>query len=169
MRIIAVFLLLVSLCACSANRPAQIRCEPVTSFSCTALCVQNETQFTFDLTVTPDGSFSLYVQEPALLQGVGFLYSDGSYTVDANGMADTFLENAFTEKSPVRLLFNALREFLFTGTETLIARTDGTFMSQRTVNNMSVSAVLTEDGRLTDIHCPETDTSFSFIYKDPTL
>ena len=126
--------------------------------------MQNETQFTFDLTVTPDGSFSLYVQEPALLQGVGFLYSDGSYTVDANGMADTFLENAFTEKSPVRLLFNALREFLFTGTETLIARTDGTFMSQRTVNNMSVSAVPirggTDGARLSfmSLPCPNLPT-----------
>ncbi len=166
MRIIAVFLLLVSLCACSVNHPAQIRCEPVTSFSCTTQCVQGETQFTFDLTVSPDGSFSLYVQEPAYLQGVGFLYTDGSYTVDANGMTDTFSESAFTGKSPVRLLFNALREFLFTGTEILVAQPDGTFAAQRTINDMSVSAVLTEDGRLTGIHCPETDTVFSFIYKD---
>ena len=76
MRIFAVFLIFVSLCACSANRPEQIRCEPATSFSCTVECTQNETAFTFDLTVAPDGNFSLYVQQPTLLQGVGFLYNN---------------------------------------------------------------------------------------------
>jgi len=166
LRIIAVLLLLASLCACSAIRPAQIKCEPVTSFSCTVECVQEETAFTFDLTVSPDGSFALYVQQPTLLQGVGFLYTDGNYTVDANGLTDTFLESTFTEKSPVRLLFCALREFLFTGTEMLVAQSDGTFMSQKTIDNMSVCAVLTKDGTLQSIHCPATDTTFSFIYKE---
>ncbi|MBR3955396.1 MAG: hypothetical protein IKJ63_07995 [Clostridia bacterium] len=156
----------MSLCACSANRPAQIRCEPATSFSCTVECTQNETAFTFDLTVAPDGNFSLYVQQPTLLQGVGFLYNNGNYTVDANGMADTFPERAFTAKSPVRLLFCALREFLFTGTETLVTRSDGTFVSQKTIDNTPVSAVLTKDGTLTQIQCPATNTIFLFTYKD---
>ena len=166
MRIIAVLLLIVSLCACAPLSPAQIRCEPATDFSCTAYCEQEEMQFTFDLTVSPDGSFSLYVQEPALMQGVGFLLQDGNYTVDANGLQDTFTQNAFTEKSPVRLLFSALREFLFTGTEALTEQPDGTFTAQRTIDGLPVSAVLTSDGILQSLHCTATDTDFSFSYKD---
>ena len=168
MRLFTVLLLLVSLCACTTTRSAQIKCEPITSFSCIAECVQGETEFVFDLTVAPDGNFSLHVQQPALMQGVGFLYADGNYTVDANGLQDTFLESAFTAKSPVRLLFCALREFLFTGTETLVANPDGTFVSQKTINNMPVSAVLTQDGTLQSMQCSATDTAFTFVYEDST-
>lgn len=166
MRIIAVLLLIVSLCACAPLPSAQIRCEPSTDFSCTASCVQAEAQYTFDLTVSPDGSFSLYMQEPAFMHGVGFLYADGNYTVDANGLQDTFTQNTFTEKSPVRLLFSALREFLFTGTEALTAQPDGTFTAQRTIDGLPVSAVLTSDGILKSLYCSATDTVFSFSYKD---
>lgn len=164
MRIIAVFFLIVSLCACSAIRPTQIKCEPVTDFQCTVTCEQNEDSFVFDLTSHSDGTFSAAVVQPENLKGVRFICNENGYTVDANGIENTFRKENFTRTSPVRMLFAAMQSFLFTGTETLTDKGDGRYTASAMVNALLAYAEFSADGRLLAIRFPDQKTSFLFEY-----
>ncbi len=165
MRIIAVFFLIVSLCACSAIRPTQIKCEPVTDFQCTVTCEQNEDTFVFDLTSRADGSFSASVLQPENLKGVCFISNENGYTVDANGITDTFRKENFTQSSPVRMLFEAMQSFLFTGAETLTDKGDGRYTASAMVNSLLAYAEFSADGRLLAIRFPDQKTVFHFAYE----
>ena len=161
MRFFCVIVLLFSLGACSA-RPVQVRCEPLTDFTCTAECTQEDAAFTFTLTVSADGTFRLYTEQPSNLSGVGFIFEENRITTDANGITDTFRISAFTEQSPVRLLFESLQAFLFTGTEVLTAVGDGTYTAQRSIGTATAIACITQDGQLQSLQIPETNTTFTF-------
>lgn len=143
----------------------QIKCEPVTDFQCTVICEQTETTCSFDLTSRPDGSFSACVLQPENLTGVCFSYDENGYTLDANGITDTFGKESFSKNSPVRMLFEALQVFLFTGTETLTDKGDNTYTASNMIGEQLVYGLFTEDGRILKISYPDCKTEFTFSYE----
>lgn len=164
MRIAVLLLLLCGLCSCSFDqRPAQIRCEPITHFSCRTDCTQADETFAF-ATECENGEIRISVLQPEDLQGVCFISdSQNSIAVDANGLTDVFALASFTEHSPIRLLMQGIRAFLYTGTETLTACADGTFSAQKQVDGQIASAVFSENGQLLRLHFPNSETEFTFV------
>lgn len=166
MRIIAILLLIVSLCACADLRPTQIKCDPVTDFQCTVTCEQNENTYVFDLISRADGSFSASVLQPENLTGVCFSYDENGYTIDANGIADILSKENFARTSPVRMLFEALQSFLFTGTETLTDKGSGEYSASDMIGSQLAYAVFEQDGKILAVTYPDCATAFSFFYEN---
>lgn len=162
MRLAIILSLLISLCACSLAQPQQIRCEPVRDFSCTVSCESDETVYTFALQVCPDNTLRAEVCTPQELAGVVFSTDGTDYTVNANGLEQHFNESAFSAKSPVRLLFESIRAFLFTGTETLTALEEDTFSARQNIGTTDVIAVFTRDGIIKSVYCPTYERTFTF-------
>ncbi len=167
MRIAAVLLLLFGLCSCSFDqRPAQIRCEPVTQMSCVADCTQGENTFSFSVR-TQERSIEIGVLQPENLHGVSFASdSPDSITTDANGLTDVFHVDAFAQSSPIRLLTQGIRTFLFSGTETLTSMADGTFTSQQLIGNVTAIGVFSQNGQLLQLQYPTLETVFVFSYTE---
>lgn len=160
-------LLLLSLGACTVHvRPSQIKCEPLTEFTCNVDCTQDETAFSFTLTSSANGDFTLLVTQPERLSGVSFLFTGGSYTVDANGMAVPFSADAFAAHSPVAMLFAGLQSFLFTGTETLVCTAEKTYESRQMIGEQLGIAVFSEDGKLLQLKFPDENTVYNFSYSE---
>ncbi len=164
MRIALLFVLLLSLCSCTNARPHSVKCEPMTEFVCTAECKTKDGNYEFSLTVHPDGQMQAAVTKPDSLQGVVF-DSDGiEYKMDANGLQDTLPSSLLPPHSPVRLLFDSLQSFLFTGSETLTATAEDTFSTQKNIGNLAVQAFFNKDGLIQSIHCPLFATDYYFTY-----
>lgn len=163
MRIFLLLAVLFSFCSC-AHTPFQVRCEPIRSFSCTASCKYGEDVFVFALTSAGDGSCSAAVLQPQTLDGVVFYADADGIAADANGLRDALDTKLLPCSAPIRLLFDSLHAFLYTGTETLTAGQDGSFSATQSVNGIACNAVFSEQGQLLQIRCPLYDAAMDFTY-----
>lgn len=105
---------------------------------------------------------SAAVIQPDNLEGTVFYYNENGYTADANGLKNTFTDADLPPNAPIRLLFDGLYTFLFTGAETLTAIDDNTFSSQQTVNGIAMAATFTKEGQITRMQSSLHEIAFIF-------
>ena len=106
---------------------------------------------TFRGTLTCD-SFeraSLTFLAPEELSGVTAAREGGGYAIDVNGMTDALPEGSLSRDAPLRLLFDAVREAVYTNHGAFVKdRETGAYTAELTVNGQRVTVAFSEDGRL---------------------
>lgn len=92
---------------------------------------------------------SLTFWEPEELAGVTVAREGGGYTIDVNGMRDSFPEKLLERDAPLRLLFDTVRAAVYTNQCAFEKDKEaGTYTAALTVNGRQATVVFTADGNL---------------------